>query len=190
MRIFLYRYRRLISVTVFLALLWLVFQVSGLHKQLSLTTIQDQLLGHPRISFIIFVLLFSLGNLVQIPGGVFLAAAVLVWGQWIGGVATLAAANVSCLVTFLLVRCLSGNALEQINNPRITKILHPLATHPVRCVLFARIVFQTFPALNYALAMSNIKLGHYALGTLLGLPLPIALFCIFFDFLLKAVFHI
>jgi uncharacterized membrane protein YdjX (TVP38/TMEM64 family) len=41
--------------------------------------------------------------------------------------------------------------------------------------------FQTAPPLNYALAMSGIKFRRYLLGTLLGLPPPIFLYCVFFD---------
>jgi uncharacterized membrane protein YdjX (TVP38/TMEM64 family) len=39
------------------------------------------------------------------------------------------------------------------------------------------------PALNYALALSGVRFRTYLLGTLLGLPLPIALYCLFFDYL-------
>jgi uncharacterized membrane protein YdjX (TVP38/TMEM64 family) len=50
-----------------------------------------------------------------------------------------------------------------------------------------RILFQTVPALNYALALSGIRFRQYLTGTLLGLPLPIALYCVFFEYLAKAL---
>jgi uncharacterized membrane protein YdjX (TVP38/TMEM64 family) len=59
----------------------------------------------------------------------------------------------------------------------------------VRSVALSRLVFQTVPALNYVLAMSGVKFRNYLLGTLLGLPVPIALYCVFFDYLATA-FHI
>jgi len=46
-----------------------------------------------------------------------------------------------------------------------------------------RMLFQTAPAVNYALAMSGIRFRTYLIGTLIGLPLPIAAYCIFFDVL-------
>jgi uncharacterized membrane protein YdjX (TVP38/TMEM64 family) len=49
------------------------------------------------------------------------------------------------------------------------------------------VLFQTLPALNYALAMSGVRFRAYLLGTLLGLPLPIALYCLFFDALAQAL---
>ena len=48
-------------------------------------------------------------------------------------------------------------------------------------------LFQTAPALNYALAMSGVKFRNYLIGTLLGLPLPILVYCLFFDLLGKAL---
>jgi uncharacterized membrane protein YdjX (TVP38/TMEM64 family) len=44
-----------------------------------------------------------------------------------------------------------------------------------------RVLFQTVPPLNYALALSGVKFHHYLIGSLLGLPLPIFLYCLFFD---------
>jgi uncharacterized membrane protein YdjX (TVP38/TMEM64 family) len=187
---FLSPYRRLIGVVIFLALLWAVFEVSGLRSHLNLAFVRDQLLGHPVTGLMLFVFLFAMGNLIQIPGWIFLAAAVLALGQVMGGIATYIAASISCIVTFLLIRFLGGDALQQIDNKTLAKVLARLDAHPVQSTVLARIVFQTLPALNYALAMSGMKLRHYIVGTLLGLPLPIALYCVFFDFLATTVFRI
>ena len=61
------------------------------------------------------------------------------------------------------------------------RIFHQLDARPITSVVLLRVFFQTIPALNYALALSGIRLRHYMVGTLLGLPLPIALYCLFFD---------
>jgi len=50
-----------------------------------------------------------------------------------------------------------------------------------------RMLFQTLPALNYTLALTGVKFRDYLIGTLLGLPLPIALYCLFFDFLARVL---
>jgi uncharacterized membrane protein YdjX (TVP38/TMEM64 family) len=187
---FLTQHRRLIGVVFFLVLLWIVFEVSGLRGHLNLAFVRDQLVGHPVTGLILFVLFFAIGNLIQIPGWIFLAAAVLALGQFMGGIATYIAASISCLVTFLLIRFVGGQALRKIDNRTLVRILTRLDAHPVQSTVLARIVFQTLPALNYALAMSGLKLRHYMAGTLLGLPLPIALYCVFFDFLATTVFRI
>ena len=104
--------------------------------------------------------------------------------SWGGGV-TYLAANISCAVTFLSIRLVGGDALRQLKNRPARRLLEQLDGHPIRSVLCLRILFQTAPALNYALAMSGVGFRQYMLGTLLGMPLPIAVYCLFFDFLAR-----
>lgn len=175
------RYQRLLLVLCFLVVLALAFSFSGLRGHMNLAYVREQLLGHPVQGFLTFVLLFVLGNLVQIPGWLFLAAAVLAVGQMWGCVATYVAACLSCAFTFLLVRWLGGDALRALPSRWVRKVLAQLDQRPVRSVLLSRIAFQTLPALNYALAMSGVRFRAYVLGTMLGLILPLSLYCYFFE---------
>jgi uncharacterized membrane protein YdjX (TVP38/TMEM64 family) len=145
------------------------------------------ILEHRIGGLMLFVLLFSLGNLIQIPGWLFLAAAVLTLGRVWGGAVTYVAAVTSCAFTFVTIRALGGDALRLLKNRVAVRILRELDAHPIGSVALLRILFQTVPALNYALAMSGIKFSNYLIGTLLGLPLPIALYCIFFDILVTGL---
>lgn len=187
LRTFLRRYRQLLTVVAFLGVLLAVFEFSGLRQHVSLGFLQQQLLAHRVTGLLVFILLFSLGNLIQIPGWLFLAAAVLTLGRTGGGLATYVAANASCAVTFLLIRFLGGDALRRLDSRLARKILARLDAHPVRSVALLRLVFQTLPAVNYALAMSGVRLRAHVIGTAAGLPLPIMLYCIFFDFLAQAL---
>jgi uncharacterized membrane protein YdjX (TVP38/TMEM64 family) len=156
--------------------------MSGLRGHLTLGFIQHKILENQLTGLLIFVLLFSLGNLMQIPGIVFLAAAVLALGQFYGGVATYIAAVISCVVIFLVIRVIGGDALRELDNKYAVKILARLDAKPIISVILLRTLFQTAPALNYALAMSGVRFRDYLIGTLLGLPLPIFLLCWFFEY--------
>jgi len=180
---FVRRYKRLLVVALFLVVLLTVFEVSGLRDHFNLAFIRQLIFRHRIGGLILFVLLFSLGNLIQIPGWVFLAAAVLALGRVWGGVVTYVAAVTSCAFTFVTIRALGGDALRLLKNRVAVRLLRELDAHPIANVALLRILFQTMPALNYALAMSGIRLRTYLLGTLVGLPIPIALYCIFFDIL-------
>ena len=180
---FVRRYERLLGVGLFLFVLVTVFEISGLRDHFNLVFIRQLMLQHRIGGLMLFVLLFSLGNLIQIPGWVFLAAAVLTLGRAWGGAVTYVAAVTSCAFTFVTIRALGGNALRLLKNRVAVRILRELDAHPIGSVALLRILFQTAPALNYALAMSGIKLRTYLIGTLVGLPVPIALYCIFFDVL-------
>lgn len=177
------RHRRLLGVGFFLGVLLTVFQVSGLRDHFDLAFMREVILQHRIGGLLLFVLLFSLGNLIQIPGWIFLAAAVLTLGRLWGGAATYVAAVTSCILTFVTIRALGGNALRLLTNRVAVRLLRELDSRPMASIVMLRILFQTVPALNYALAMSGIKFRTYLIGTLLGLPVPIALYCIFFDIL-------
>ena len=176
-------YPRLLAVALFLGLLFATFELSGLREHFSLQFLQQRFADNKLSGLLVFVALFSLGNLIQIPGWIFLAAAVLTLGRVSGGALTYVAASVSCALTFLSIRLVGGDALRQLNSRIAARLLAQLDAHPMRSMLFLRVVFQTVPALNYTLALSGVRFREYMLATLLGLPLPIALYCVFFDFL-------
>lgn len=179
---FLIRHRRILALVAFLLALLLLAQATALREEFSLVHLRQVLQANLLSGLAVFVLLFVLGNLMQIPGWVFLAAAVLVLGRTLGGVASYIAASISCLCTFGVVRAIGADALQRWDNAFATRLLAHLHAHPIGSVVLLRTVFQTLPALNYALALSGIRFRHYLAGTLLGLPLPIALYCVFFDF--------
>jgi uncharacterized membrane protein YdjX (TVP38/TMEM64 family) len=176
------KYQRLFGVLLFLGVLFAAFELTGLRAHFNLEYLRHLIVEHEVEGLLIFILLFSLGNLIQIPGWIFLAAAVLALGRTNGGLVTCVAAIVSCMMTFLLIRFVGGDALRQLDNQFIARILRHLDERPLRSIVVARTLFQTAPPLNYALAMSGIKFRQYLLGTLLGLPLPIFLYCVFFDY--------
>jgi len=183
----LFKQRRILLVATFLAALLIGAEISGLREQFSLAFLRQTLLAHPVNGLLLFILAFALGNLIQIPGWLFLAAAVLALGQFWGGLMTYIAASISCVVSFLLIRYVGRDALRQLDHKLLRRILAKLDARPIRSVLLARMLCQTLPALNYALAMSGIRLRAYLIGSLLGLPLPIALYCLFFDALARAL---
>ena len=180
-----FRYKRLFSVLLFIGILIAAFQLSGLREHFSLDFLQQKIQQNRIEGLLIFILLFSAGNLVQIPGWLFLAAAVLTLGEVMGGFVTYIAACISCALTFLTIRLIGGDVLRQLDGKLAKRIFARLDNAPVCSIFLLRVLFQTVPALNYALAMSGVSFRKYMLGTLLGLPLPIMLYCIFFDYLAR-----
>ena len=183
------RYNRLFLVIAFLALLLAVFHYSGMRGNFSYSYMHQKFIENKLTGLLLFIVLFAIGNLIQIPGWVFLAAAVLALGKLWGGLATYVAALASCILTFVVIRWLGGDALRQIDNKHATRILNTLHRRPTLGTFLLRLLLQTAPALNYALAMSGIRFRSYLIGTVVGLPIPIALYCLFFDYM-ATVLHI
>jgi uncharacterized membrane protein YdjX (TVP38/TMEM64 family) len=172
---------RWLAVLLFVAALWGAVEVSGLRESFTLEAVRQRFAEHQLGGFAIFTALFVLANLVHVPGGFFLAAAVLALGPLWGALTTYVAACISCTVTFVIVRALGADALRQLDHPLARRLFARLDRQPVRSIVLLRLVFHSVPALNYALALSGVKLRHYVAGTMLGLPLPIAVITMLLD---------
>jgi uncharacterized membrane protein YdjX (TVP38/TMEM64 family) len=175
------KHKRLLAVGLFLGLVTIFFQATGLKDNFSMEFVRQIFHENELTGLLVFIALFSLGNLIQIPGWLFLVAAVMTLGRTEGGLATYIAAIVSCTITFASLRFIGGNALRQIDNRFAQSLLNRLDAHPTLSIFLLRTLFQTAPALNYALAVSGVDYRSYMIGTLLGLPFPIAVYCYFFD---------
>jgi len=162
-------------------------EITGLRASFSFGSIKEIFLQNKLTGVIIFSLVFALGNLLYVPGWIFLVAAVLALGKEWGGLATYTAAMVSAIFSYALIFKLGKDVLRSFDNKWANKIFSNLDHSPIVSIVLLRLLFQTAPPLNYALAMSNIRFRHYLLGTLIGLPLPIFIYCYFFEFIFDRV---
>jgi uncharacterized membrane protein YdjX (TVP38/TMEM64 family) len=123
--------KRLIAVVLFLMLLFAVFELAGFRAHFNLGHLQQTIRDNQASGLLIFVLGFALGNPIQIPGWVFLAAAVPALGQVWGGAVTYIAACLSCIVTFFTIRFVGGDALRQLDSKVAASLLSRLDARPV-----------------------------------------------------------
>lgn len=172
---------RLIAFIIVLVAFIIVAEVTGLRDWFTLSHIKALFLKHWAISSSVFLLVFCLGNLLYIPGLIFLAGAVLSLGKVLGGLLTFLTALTCCSFFYFLVDFIAPATLRKIEKPWLQKLLDQLDTKPIRNIAILRIIFQTAPFLNYTLPMSGVKFRHYFLGTLIGLPLPILVYCLLFE---------
>jgi len=123
---------------------------------------------------LLLIALFCLGELVHVPGWVFLIGAVIAYGRLRGGLLGYVGALCSVSVSFFIVRGVGGKPLGAIRWKIVRRILAHLDTHPLRTVFLLRTILWLAPQLNYALALSNVRFRDYILGSALGLVLPVA----------------
>jgi uncharacterized membrane protein YdjX (TVP38/TMEM64 family) len=181
--------KKLLYIVVFFVSLYGVVEVTGLRSNLSSEAIENLFFAYPVWGIVLFCLAFSLGNLLYVPGWIFLVGAVFALGKEWGGVATMVAAMCSSTISFLLIRSVGGTALRRFNHRWANKVFTHLDERPILSVAVLRLMFQTLPALNYALALADIRFRDYFAGTLLGLPLPIFLYCYFFELIFRHLLY-
>ncbi len=133
----------------------------------------------------LYVVAFTVGELVHVPGLIFIAAAVLAYGRLWGGLLGWSASLVALSVTFFFARAVGGKPLTEVKNARIRRVLSRLETHPILTMVILRTLFTLSAWLNYGLALSGVRYRDYLLASAVGLAVPIAVFTFFFDVLLR-----
>lgn len=172
---------KLAGILVFFVLSFLIAEITGIRENFNPKYIQSLFKNNMATSLAIFALLFIIGNFLHIPGGVFLIGAILALGKVQGGIITCLIAIVSCMVSFFVIGYFTKGSLDKVGHPIINKFIDQIDSHPIRTVFILRFFIQSGPILNYALATTSVSARNYFIGTVLGLPIPTAAYCFFFD---------
>ena len=122
----------------------------------------------------LFLAAFVAGEILHVPGLVFVGAAVLAWGPLTGGVIAYAGSLVAVSLAFAIVRAVGGQPLGELQRPRLRAVMARLERQPIRTVALLRLLLWLAPALTYALALSRVRYRDYAAGSAIGLALPVA----------------
>lgn len=120
-----------------------------------------------------FIALFAAGQLLRVPGPVFVATASGI-RQELGTLVALLGALVSVTVSFAVIRTFAGTSRADVHWPLVQRLLRRLDSRPVMTVALPHLTFQTAPLLNYALPMTVVCWCDHLLGSMLGLPVPVA----------------
>lgn len=173
---------RALGVALAVTALIVAWNALGLDQDLLRARLQDLIGRAGPWGVLVFFACFALGNLLQLPGLMFLAVAVLAFGRLQGTCVALIGSVVATTFSFVTVRRFGGQPLGQIERPLIRTILTHLESRPVLTVAVLRILFIVSPPVNVALALSNIRSRHYLLGSSLGLCLSVVGWCLFMDY--------
>lgn len=177
------RYRLLFLLLVTMCL-WITAWATGVTARFTSESIRDLLARRGLWGVVAFIVLFSAGQLLRVPGPVFVMAAVAVYGRNFGILVALLGALVSVSVSFAVVRAIAGQPLAEVQRPLVRRLLSKIDRQPVITVGLLRLIFQTAPPLNYALAMTAVQWRDHLIGSALGLPMPVAIMALFSDWLL------
>lgn len=173
---------RLIVALALIAGLIVVGRLPGTAEFMTRENIQGTMesLGALGVGF--FLLVFVAGELLYIPGLLFVFVAVFVYGPVSGGVIAYVASVISVTVSFLIVRGVGGKALAELPFKFARKIMAGLDRRPVVTVIVLRILLVLSPPLNYTLALSSIRFRDYLVGSAIGLFFPVAGFTVLIHF--------
>lgn len=162
---------RLALLLAFITTLYLIAHTTGATTRFTIDGLRAHVDAAGPIGAFVFVLCFIVGNLIHLPGMIFVVVALLAYGQIEGTLLALAGGLIAVTTSFTLVRAIGGTPLAAPRHPWVRTLLAHLDRRPVQVIALLRIAFQFSPPVNYALALSPVRLRHYLLGSALGLTI-------------------
>lgn len=156
---------------------------SGVTQHLSLAELELRrqdlsaiIARQPLISLAVFVGIYLVAASTALPGVIYLTiGGGLLFGPWIGGLASLLAATTGSIVVFLACRTAFGDLIRRRAGPRIQKIEAMILGDAYRHILTLRLIPGIPMALiNVAAGMVGMPLRTFVLASLAGM-LPASL---------------
>lgn len=125
---------------------------------------------------LIFIALHVAASLTFVPRTLLVVAAGAVFGVWWGLLWAALGGVIGAVVGFAIARYLHAGLFERARWAKLTALLDRAASGGWRTVAVIRLVPGIPHTLaNYALGLTRVRLGDYALGSLLGqMPMTIA----------------
>jgi uncharacterized membrane protein YdjX (TVP38/TMEM64 family) len=165
---------RLSLLTAFLLGVYTIGRASGFTEGLTVDGIRDTMRAAGVAGFAVFVAIFCVGQLLYIPGFVFVMVSGLAYGPLWGSVASIVAATVSVAVSFIIVRTIGGQPLKglDIKRPFLQKPIDHLEERPIRSMIVIRLFLWAIPPVNYTLAMSGVTFRDYMIAAVIGMTPP------------------
>ena len=167
---------RILGLLVLVGLLFWGAHASGLTDNFTIESARDQMEAAGAWGVVVFVGLFIVGDLLHVPGLIFVAGAILAYGTIEGLILGYFGALTGQSFNFWLIRKVGGRPLAEIEKPLVKKVMANLSERPIRTVVTLRMIFVVMPAVNYGLAMSQLRYRDYLLASAIGLIPPMSLF--------------
>lgn len=179
---------RFAALLVVLVALYVVGKTTGVIDSVDIETVRRWVDEAGALGVVLYVVVFGIGELLHVPGIVFVSAGLLAWGKLLGYGFAMLGSLFSVSLSFFVVRGVGGRALASIDRPLLKKMLARLDTHPIQTIFLLRLLLFLAPALNYGLALTRVRYRDYLVGSALGLAIPLAVVAILFDWVLATFF--
>lgn len=164
-----------------------IAQASGLTSQFSEAHLRALVDQAGTWGALAFFAVFVAAVVAQVPGIPFVALAPTLFQLPEAWALCFLASNAAMLINFALVRRFGGQPFAQIESPRLKRLFTQLDSHPVRTVAILRTLTVMFPPVTGALALTHVSSRDHALGSALGMVVPVTAILLIAEALMRAV---
>mmetsp|Transcript_14158 Transcript_14158/g.23963 ORF Transcript_14158/g.23963 Transcript_14158/m.23963 type:complete len:281 (-) Transcript_14158:390-1232(-) len=148
-------------------------------KEMKVTNMSKELREMGFGGVFVFTGMFTLGQIIRIPGVIFLIIGNVTYGRLWGWVINMASLPFVLAASFFLFRKIGGQPLQEISSPFVKRMMDKLQESPLQVVVVLRLCFMLLPFVNLLLALSPVTFKHYMLGSVLGLIPLVTLVAVF-----------
>src|SRR5262249_3750198 len=150
---------RLIAALALALLLLGIGHVLDLQQHLTVESLRAPIASAGIAGVALYVIAFCVGELLHVPGLVFVAAGVLAYGPTLGGPLAFLGAVASVSVSFWIVRAVGGRPLGELRTRWVRRALAQLDAAPVATIAILRLDLIRWPPLNNHAAPSQVSFG-------------------------------
>lgn len=164
---------RLLALAALFVGLWVVGKWAGLGEWASPERIMALMRDSGPWGWLIFIGAWMGLAQMQLPGMIFIVAAMLIYGPVAGGVLSWFGGMITLALTFAVIRGVGGTPLAQTQRPWVRRALDHLDERPVRTIALLRAILVMNPAINFPIILGGVSFREHTLGSALGLVPPI-----------------
>lgn len=128
---------------------------------------------------LIFILIYTLGICLFVPGTILTALGAAIFGPYRGFVYVLAGAILGATVTFFIGRYLGREFAASIIGDRLKRYDEAIERNGFATVLYLRLIYFPFTAMDFGMGLTRVRFWDYFWGTLLGIIVGTFVFTFF-----------
>ncbi len=160
---------KLLILVLVLSAVFAGLRITGIHGYLDEARLKDWISGFGVWAPVVYILIYSIGPSLMMPGLPITVVGGLVFGPFWGSVYTIIGATIGATIAFFISRRMGRGWVEGIisdKHGRLEELDALVKAQGWKVVAFTRLI-PLFPYnfLNYAFGLTGIKTSHYVIAT-------------------------
>jgi uncharacterized membrane protein YdjX (TVP38/TMEM64 family) len=128
---------------------------------------------------VIFILIYTLAICLFVPGTIITAVGAAIFGPYQGFFYVLAGAMLGASVAFYIGRYLGRDFAATVIGDRLKKYDEAIERNGFAAVLYLRLIYFPFTAMNFGMGLTRVRFRDYFWGTFLGIIVGTFVFTFF-----------
>ena len=128
---------------------------------------------------VLFIIIYATGVCVLIPGTVLTGLGAVIFGPYLGFAYVWIGAMAGAAGAFLIGRTLGRDFAASLIGERLKKYDEAIERNGFATVLYLRLLYFPFSAMNYGMGLTRVRFRDYFLGTAIGIVIGTFVFTFF-----------